>query len=514
MAFFESMLTLMLVAIFFLQFSRRFLVPYPTMLAIAGLIVASIPWAPEIGFDPQLALALFIAPVLFDAAYDLPPRTLRQNWLPLISLAAIAVILTTAAVAFVGSAVAGLPIAAAIALGAIVAPPDAAAATAMLDRFDLPRRTYIVLKGESLLNDAVSLLVFSAAVAAATSPAFFTSVLPQIALAIPGGLVFGYLAGRLYMIIGTRLAGTLGGTLLEFVATFGTWVIAERLHLSSILAIVVYAMVIARYMPERQTARHRIHSYSVWEAAVFMLNVLAFLLMGLQARQIILDLDADRLYLAITLASAVFLTVVVVRMTWVICSARLMALLMRKRATRQRPPTLAMSLVDGWCGMRGLVTLATALALPFDFPSRDIILLCALAVVLGTLIIQGLTLGPLIRWLNFPPDRSWEKALSSARVTLLDAALAELDDKTTKQAKILREVYSSERDIAREGKHPREVSEMDELRRDVIVAKRQTLAAMRRRDEIDDDIFHILERELDWAEMAASSPATDEIVES
>ncbi|MDM9627455.1 cation:proton antiporter [Rhizobium sp. S152] len=514
MAFFESMLTLMLVAIIFLQFSRKFLVPYPTMLAIAGLLVASIPWAPEIGFDPQLALALFIAPVLFDAAYDLPPRTLKQNWLPLIALAAIAVILTTAAVAFVGVTLAGLPIAAAIALGAIVAPPDAAAATAMLDRFDLPRRTYIVLKGESLLNDAVSLLVFSAAVAAAASPTFFASVLPEIAFAIPGGVLVGYAAGRLYMAIGTKLAGTLGGTLLEFVATFGTWVLAERLHFSAILAIVVYAMVIARYMPERQSARHRIHSYSVWEAAVFMLNVLAFLLMGLQARQIILDLDADRLDLAIALATAVFLTVIVVRMAWVMCYGRIMALLMRRRATRQRPPTFAMSLVDGWCGMRGLVTLATALALPLDFPSRDIILLCALAVVLGTLIIQGLTLGPLIRILNFAPDHSWEQALSAARVTLLDAALSELEDKTTKPAKILREVYTSERDIARDGKHPRAVSELDDLRRGIIAAKRRTLADMRRRDDIDDDIFHILERELDWAEMAAASPGSDEIIES
>ncbi|MFB2608246.1 cation:proton antiporter, partial [Rhizobium phaseoli] len=203
-----------------------------------------------------------------------------------------------AAVAAVGVTIAGLPLAAAIALGAIVAPPDAAAATAMLDRFDLPRQTYVILKGESLLNDAVALLIFSAAVAAVANPAFFTGVLAELTLAVPGGIILGYLLGRLYMVVGLKLAGTLGGTLLEFVATFGTWVIAERLHLSAILAIVAYAMVIARYMPERQTARHRIHSYSVWEAAVFLLNVLAFLLMGLQVRQIVLDLEPGRLNFA------------------------------------------------------------------------------------------------------------------------------------------------------------------------------------------------------------------------
>ncbi|MDO3431112.1 cation:proton antiporter [Rhizobium sp. CBN3] len=513
MAFFESMLTLLLVAIIFLQFSRKFRVPYPTMLAIAGIIVAAFPWAPEVAIDPGLALALFIAPVLFDAAYDLPPRTLKRNWLPLFSLAAIAVILTAAAVAAVGVAMAGLPLAVAVALGAIVAPPDAVAATVMLDRFNLPRQTYVILKGESLLNDAVALLIFSAAVAAATNPAFFTGILAELTLAAPGGLILGYLLGRLYMIVGLKLAGTLGGTLLEFVATFGTWIIAERLHLSAILAIVAYAMVIARYMPERQTARHRIHSYSVWEAAVFLLNVLAFLLMGLQVRQIVLDLDPGRLNFAIALATAVFVTVIAVRLAWVLVYNRAITFLAERGLTTQAAPTFAASLLAGWCGMRGLVTLATALALPIDFHDRDIILLSALAVVLGTLIVQGLTLGPLIRFLKFDPDTSLNRDLTKARVALIDAALAELEGED-KSTRILRDVYTSEREIAADGRHPREVSRLDKQRRNVIGAKRRKLAAMRRAGEIDDDVFHMLEQELDWAELAVLPPGRDEIVES
>ncbi|MBX4962717.1 cation:proton antiporter [Rhizobium binae] len=513
MAFFESMLTLLLVAIVFLQFSRKFRIPYPTMLAIAGIIVAAFPWAPNVAIDPQLALALLIAPVLFDAAYDLPPRTLKRNWLPLVSLAGIAVILTAAAVAAVGMTIAGLPLAVAIALGAIVAPPDAVAATAMLDRFDLPRQTCVILKGESLLNDAVALLIFSAAVTAVANPAFFTGALAELTLAVPGGIILGYLLGRLYMIVGLKLAGTLGGTLLEFVATFGTWLIAERLHLSAILAIVVYAMVIARYMPERQTARHRIHSYSVWEAAVFLLNVLAFLLMGLQVRQIVLDLEPGRLNFAINLAIAVFITVIAVRLAWVLLYNRVVTILAARGYTRQAAPSFATSVIAGWCGMRGLVTLATALALPIDFPDRDIILLSALAVVLGTLVVQGLTLGPLIRLLNFDPDTSLDRDLTRTRIALIDAALTELEgeDKTTR---ILRDVYTSEREIAADGKHPREVSKLDKQRRGVIVAKRRKLAAMRHSDEIDDDVFHILEQELDWAELAVLPPGRDEIVES
>ena len=141
MALFESMLLLVLAAIFLLQVSRHLSIPYPTMLAMAGVAVAALPWAPDIAIDPQLALALFIAPALLDAAYDLPPRELRRYWLPLVALAAIAVLLTTAAVAWAAMALAGLPLAAAIVLGAIVAPPDAAASAAVLSRLALPRRT-------------------------------------------------------------------------------------------------------------------------------------------------------------------------------------------------------------------------------------------------------------------------------------------------------------------------------------------------------------------------------------
>jgi CPA1 family monovalent cation:H+ antiporter len=168
MALFESLLALLLVSILLLKISGHIGVPYPTMLAFAGACVAALPWAPNIEMEPRLALALFISPALLDAAYDLPPRELRRDWLPLTWLALIAVILTTAAVAWVGWAWEGMPLAAAIALGAIVAPPDAAAAAAVLTQFPLPRRTMAILQGESLLNDATALLIFTAAVAIAT----------------------------------------------------------------------------------------------------------------------------------------------------------------------------------------------------------------------------------------------------------------------------------------------------------------------------------------------------------
>jgi Na+/H+ antiporter len=511
MALFESTLLLLLAAIVLLQISRRLAIPYPSMLALAGIVVAVLPRAPNIGIDPHLALALFIAPALLDAAYDLPPRALRRNWAPLLALAAIAVLLTTAAVAWAGVALEGMPLAAAIALGATVAPPDAAAAAAMLDRFELPRRTVTILKGESLLNDATALLIFSAAVSV-TAAESLRHIVPEVALAVPGGIVLGVLIGRVYLVLAARLAGTLGGTLFQFVAAFGTWIIAYRLEVSAILTVVAFAMTVARYVPERQSPRDRVDSYSIWEIVVFLLNVLAFLLMGLQAHAIVARLEPGETWRDLGFAGAVLLIVIVVRLVWVLLYgwvARRVCLM------RGAPPvpTVAQGLVVSWCGMRGLVTLATALALPQFFPSRDVIVLSALAVVLGTLILQGLTLGPLIRRLGFEPDGSLVNEVASARVALLDAAIASVSECDDEAAKRLRDDLAAERMVAADGRHPRAVMDIDRLRRQAIAAKRGKLAELRRSGEIEDDVFHTLEQELDWAELAASPPDRFEHVE-
>src|ERR1700759_1352213 len=197
MQLFEITLALLTIAVVLLQLARRLQVPYPSMLALVGGCVAVLPFAPHLGIQPQLALALFVAPAVVDSAFDLPPRELLRNWVPLVSLAVVLVLLTTAAVAWAGVALAGLPVAAAVALGAIVAPPDAAAASAVLRQFALPRRTLSVLQGESLLNDAVALLVFGFAVSAAIAPdGEWRSLAPRLLIAVPGGGLLGIFAAQ------------------------------------------------------------------------------------------------------------------------------------------------------------------------------------------------------------------------------------------------------------------------------------------------------------------------------
>jgi CPA1 family monovalent cation:H+ antiporter len=503
MALFESLLALLLVSILLLKLSGHIGVPYPTMLAFAGACVAALPWAPEIDMEPRLALALFIAPALLDAAYDLPPRELRRDWLPLTWLAVMAVVLTTAAVAWVGWAWAGMPLAAAIALGAIVAPPDAAAASAVLTKFPIPRPTLAILQGESLLNDATALLIFTAAVAIATwQETSVVEMTPSLLVAAPGGIVLGLAFARLYFLLKEWLGQTLTARVSEFVVTFGTWVVAEHLHVSPILAVVAFAMTTAHYGPERQTARDRVHSYAIWEISVFVLNVLAFLLMGLQARTILSRLDSSRLSQALWVAVTVLAVVIVVRIAWVMLGT-LIPRLYRRRETS--PSTVQReAFLISWCGMRGLVTLATAFALPSGFPQRDVIVLTAFIVVLGSLSIQGLTVGLLIKLLRLEPDNSLEVEISKARAEMVAAAIQSLRDRPGEAAAAVRAEYEAMRTVAKNRRNPQADTEHDRLRIDGICVQRDLLAGLRREGKISDDAFHRLEEELDWAELHAS----------
>lgn len=293
MALFELTLVLLLAAVALTALSRRLEIPYPSLLALAGVAIAFVPGAPTIEIDPELALALFIAPVLLDAAYDTSLRDLKRYRLSLALLALGAVVFTTVVVAFVGWKMAGLPIAAAIALGAIVAPPDAVAASAVLSQFKVPHRITAILQGESLLNDATALLIYRLAVSAALGTIMLSNAIPVILLATIGSLVAGYVFGRISLLTLGRIEDAASSTVVQFAGTFAVWIIADKLGLSAIITIVVYAITIARRAPRRMSARRRVSTYSVWESAVFVLNVLAFVLMGLQARSIVGRLAGD-----------------------------------------------------------------------------------------------------------------------------------------------------------------------------------------------------------------------------
>jgi NhaP-type Na+/H+ or K+/H+ antiporter len=511
--FFESLLVLLLAAIILLQVARRLSLPYPAMLAAAGVAVALIPGAPAISFAPGTALPLFIAPALFDAAFDFPPGAARRFWAPLIALAIFAVLATSAAVAWVGWAFIGLPIAAAVALGAIVAPPDAAAATAMLTAVSIPRSTEMVLKGESLFNDATALLLFGVALAVQANGSFNPAVSLRLALAIPGGLLFGVVCALVVRRVNRFFVGTLGGNILQFVIAYLVWISAEHLRLSAVLCTIAFAMTAARSSDLTSSARMRVHSYAVWSSVVFGLNVFAFLLMGMQARTIVAQMSVPRFREALTFAGLVVLTVVVVRLLVIIGYNRCIVYWCRWRG-RPEPATLGQAILVGWSGMRGFVTLATAFALPASFPQRDLVVLTAFSVVLGTLVLQGLTLAPLIRWLKLNSNDVLKQELMAARTGLASAALATLQSESGPEVENLRYSYMIERAAIENATHCGSLERRRRLGLAAIAAERDELERLRGEDRVGANAYLLLQEQLDWNELTLLSDVERRIEEN
>ncbi|MDB5551539.1 MAG: Na+/H+ antiporter [Rhizobium sp.] len=498
---FESLLLLLLSAVLLLQVARRLSVPYPSMLAMAGVLFALIPGAPHFNFDPHIALALFIAPALMDAAFDFPLGTARKFWLPLVVFAIGGVLMTTAVVAYAGWAFAGLPLAAAVVLGAIVAPPDAAASTAILSTMAIPRTTDTVLRGESLFNDAAALLIFGAALAVQSAGSVDTSVALHLTAAVPGGILLGVVAAYVLGWLNRFIADSLGGNLMQFVQTFLLWIIAERLELSAVLAIVAFAMTIASRSTVVSSARMRVQSYAVWTVVVFVLNVVAFLMMGMQARDIVSDMSGTHLRDAILFATLVVVIVIVARFVLCIGFNRARALYAGRHG-QPEPANIKQAILAGWCGMRGLVTLATAFALPADFPERETVVLAAFAVVLATLVIQGLTLSYLVRALGLDFRDKVISELAGLRGELASAALSKLDGIEVPEAELLRSVFRLEQDATNDPERTLPFEKYRKLALKAMMAQRQLLEQLRAENRVNIDEYNLLLEEIDWRELS------------
>ncbi|HEV7632308.1 MAG TPA: sodium:proton antiporter [Steroidobacteraceae bacterium] len=504
MQLFVTMLALLLGATALSAVAKRLNIPYPTVLAVGGGIAAFIPGTSQFDLPPDLILALFVAPVLLDAAYDASLRDLRKNGPTILSLVLMAVGLTTVTVAVTARLLfPEMPWAAAVALGALLAPPDAVAALAVLRQVHPPHRIRMVLEGESLLNDASALLIYRLAVGAVAVGGFdAVGAIPMFGVVVLGSVVAGWLLSWPAGWLIRRIDDAPSNVIVQFVITFGVWLAAEYLHLSGVVTIVVFAMTLAR----RQTtpARVRIPSFAIWETMTFVLNVLAFTLIGLQVRPTFLALSgAERQHYL--LASLVILVAVIgIRIIWV---------LMHHLLAQWRPhPETARSakgaVVIAWSGMRGIVTLAAAMALPGEFPYRDFIELTAFVVVLGTLVIQGMTLGPLLALLRMPRDSVIDSELHAARKAALQAALNAIDGDESPAAQRLRLEYGEALSQARHGRNPRDRLD-NVLRQRAIAAGRTAISELRSSDAIGDDAYRRMEEELDWLELSSRPARTD-----
>lgn len=521
MEVFEVVLALLLVGAALAAIARRVGAPYPALVALAGAALALIPGLPTVVLDPELALALFVAPVLVDAAFDASPRDLKANWRTVASLALGAVALTIAVVAVVARIlVPDMPWAAAIALGAIVSPPDAAAATTVLKQLRPPHRLLVILEGESLFNDASALLVYRLAVGA-TATGFLSgwTVLPTLLLTTVGSVALALVLSRLTLAVNARITDVATAVIVQFCTTFGVWILAERLHLSGIITMVVFAMAASRRVPEIVPARIRIPSWAVWEVAVFVLNVLAFIIVGLQLKSIAARISGATGLGYVWVAIAVSVAVILARILWVTGAAAFSRWRCGPGPDGRAGPRDAVALtarqavVVGWCGMRGTVTLAAALALPADFPYRDLILVTAFGVVLGTLVLQGLTLRPLLLRLGLEDDGTVDREVHLARIEGLRAAVGAIAERPrTEAAELIRQRYELQLHRASgdgasgttEEHDPTGASERDadaSAVRAATQAQRRRLVSLRADGTIGDTAFQRLEEELDWAEL-------------
>ncbi|CAN5338770.1 sodium:proton antiporter [soil metagenome] len=503
MEFFKWILVLLIAAVGLSALARRWRMPYPALLAALGVALVFMPGTPHFMFEPDLALALFVAPVLLDAAYDTSPRDLLGDWLPITGLVIVAVGITTVAVAFtVRWFVPEMPWSAAIALGAIVAPPDAAAATAVLKATRPPYRLLKILEGESLFNDASSLLIYRFAVAIAMGWEFSAgAAAPLLAYALIGSIVAGFLFAQVSRFTMRRIEDAPTSIVVQFVGVFGVWILAEHIGLSGILTIVVFAIIVAR--SSNMPARLRIPSYAVWETMVFVLNALAFVLIGLQLGPIIAGLSAQEQRSYGTIALAVLAVTIASRFVWIMG----MKLFHQGKGFKS-------GILMSWCGMRGIVTLAAALALPEGFPQRPLILVVAFTVVIGTLLVQGLTLRPLLALLALGDDGPVDREADLARQAMLQSALLTIQGDSSAEAAALRvELAELWRDSPGATATSDATTRLAMLRAEANRASRAELRRLRASDTIGDDAYHRVEVELDRGDlysdavMARSSPA-------
>jgi Na+/H+ antiporter len=540
MEVFEVVIALLLGGAALAAIARRFGAPYPALVALAGAGLALIPGTPTLVLDPELALALFVAPVLVDAAFDASARDMRVNWRPIASLALGAVALTIAVVAVVAKLlVPDMPWAAAIALGAIVAPPDAAAATTVLKQLRPPNRLLVILEGESLFNDASALLVYRLAVGA-TMSGFLSgwTVIPMLVGVTIGSVVLALVLSRLSLMVIARITDVSTAVIVQFCGAFFVWILAEQLHLSGIITTVVFAMAASRRAAEIVPARLRIPSWAVWEVAVFVLNVLAFILVGFQLKSIAARLTGTTGLAYVAFAALVCGVVIAARIVWVTGAAAFSRWRCRPRVGGAPGPRDAVALdrrsaaVVGWCGMRGTVTLAAALALPAEFPFRDLILTTAFGVTLGTLVLQGLTLRPLILRLGIKDDGAVEREIRLARVESLRAAVdAVAAGHGDESAELVRRRFAlqlrrAEKEFATDAASGTRLSpegvaspsspavEANSTDDDASViraatqAQRHRLVGLRADGTIGDAAFQRVEEELDWAELGWSQIVT------
>lgn len=513
---FELVLTLLAAVIALHWLAGRVGLPPAAALLIGGGALAFLSGLPEISLDPELALVLFLPPLLLDGAYFTAFGRFRRHLPGIISLALGAVVFTTLVVGAVTHwLVPQLPWAACFALGAIVSPPDAVAARAVLQRVQLPRRLQALLEGESLLNDATGLVLFRFAVAATLSGTFEAGeAVGSFVLLALGGVVVGLAVGAVWMLILKRLTDQ---TLVVATSTLLCWaayLAGEMLHVSGVIATVVAGLVFGWFQHVILPARVRIQGHAFWRTLVFSLEALVFILIGFSLRGALERVGgwSEVLATMVVPVVGVVVAVIIARFIWVFGMDAILTGLNRAGFVRPRPLGGRKASVLAWAGMRGVVTLAVALTLPENMPGRDLMLIAAFAVILVTVVVQGSTLGWLIdRVRPEDDDAPAEVDLPAAEAAVARAKLAVAEvraygsDGTLIHPQLLesyrKRADATDRYAQDAARFMEDIQSHFDVMLAAIAAGRAELVRLHREGRIEDEVLHDLERDLDLEEL-------------
>ena len=493
-------------------------IPYPILLVLGGLLLGFGPGVPEVTMPPQVVLIGILPPLLYVTAYFTGLRELRQNVRPISLLAFGLVAMTTVGVAVVAHAITDLPWAEAFVLGAVVSPTDPIAATAIGRRLGVPRRLIDIIEGESLVNDGMALVLLRAAILAAVSGSFSPwGAGGRLVLNIVGGIAVGLVVGYVIRRVRRPLDNPPLEVTIAFLTGYFAFLPAAALGVSGVLAVVTAGVYMGWYTPELTTVQTRLQGRGFWETLTFLLNVLLFGLIGLQLRPIIDGLSSYSGWSLVGDAAVIVLAVIVVRIIWVFPATYLPRWLIPRIREHDPSPPWTYPAFVAWTGMRGAVTIAAALLIPLNtdegspFPGRDLIIFFAFAVVLATLVVQGLSLPFVIRALRLESDDGGADAEEAhARVRAAEAALERLEELVDETwvlddtAERLRGQYrfridrfSARIDPEGDGKIEKQSLKYQRLRRELLDAERHAVVELRNTGEISDEVMRRVENDLD-----------------
>jgi monovalent cation/hydrogen antiporter len=525
-------LLLLLFVVAFGALARRLKTPYPIVLVIGGLLLSFIPGIPRVTLNPDVIFLVVLPPLLYNAAWLTSWREFSYNLVSIFLLAFGLVTFTVLGVTQAGQwFLPGFDWRVGLVLGAVVAPTDAIAATSIAKRVGPPKRVVDILEGESLLNDATALLALEFGIAllvVGRTPAF-TSGLLRLAYLTTLGIVVGLVIGEIVHLIEHRLDDAPIEIALSILTPYAAYLAADSIRASGVLAVVACGLYLSRKSSHFFSPTVRLQAWAVWDSLTFILNGLVFVLIGLQLPYVLGTIGDHNLRSLFVYGAVFSVFLILLRLTWMFPGAYV-ANVIRRRILRQseRLPQARQIFVVGWTGMRGVISLAAAMGLPqtladgSPFAQRNVIIFLAFSVILVTLVLQGLTLPPLIRALGLagvPMPRSEEK---EARRAMVQAALAYLEEARSKDTPESAEVYddlaqhyrhrlaalSEDGSSAEDGVSPDFHRRFSDVSRAVLQVERRTVVQFRSEGRIGDELLRELEHELDLGESRLSAKST------